>query len=74
MKAETYGLRNRHSQLTPNPAAVKDIRTESDKAGFSAKTLYQAKDELKVDEYEVNGRKWWKLPVVAIVGDKQSPI
>ena len=61
-------------QLTPNPAAVQSVRTESDKAGFSVNILYKAKHELKVDEYVVGRGKWWKLPVVADVGDQQSHI
>jgi len=61
-------------QLTPNPVAVQSVRTESGKAGFGANVLYQAMAELNVEEYLVGGYKWWKLPVVPDVQDKQPPI
>lgn len=55
-------------RLTPNPTPVKDVRTDSDNASFSADTLYKSRDALKVEEYAVGRRKWWKLPVVEDVG------
>lgn len=45
---------------TPRP--VQDIRTDAKAKSYSADTLYSAKLALGVDEYTVNGRKWWKLP------------
>ena len=57
-------------RLTPNPAMVKDVRTDADAAGFSADTLYTAKDALGVEEYTLDRRKWWKLILVEVVGDK----
>jgi hypothetical protein len=50
-------------QLTPNPAAVKDVRDSAEKAGYSADVLYRAKDAVGADEYVVGRRKWWKLPL-----------
>jgi hypothetical protein len=61
-------------RLTPNPAQVQELRTESDKAGFSSGTLYRAKEELNAEEYVFERRKWWKLPVVQVVQDQQSDI
>jgi AAA domain len=51
-------------RLTPNPAAVGDIRSDSDGVGFSPDTLYRSRDALKVEEYTIERRKWWKLPAV----------
>ena len=50
------------ARLTPNPAMVKDVRTDADKAGFSADTLYRSKEALGAEEYVLDRRKWWKLP------------
>jgi hypothetical protein len=49
-------------RLTPNPAPVKDIRTEAEDAGFSSTRLYLAFDALGLDEYILDKRKWWKIP------------
>jgi hypothetical protein len=51
--------------LTPNPAPVKDIREEAEKSGFYAATLYIAHEQLGLDEYIVDRRKWWKLPAAS---------
>jgi len=56
------------ARLTPNPGRVKDVRFDAEKAGFSADTLYRAKEALAVDEYTLDRRKWWKLPSVEVVG------
>jgi hypothetical protein len=56
------------SRLNPNPAPVKDVRSDAEKAGFSADTLYRTKDALRVEEYILDRRKWWKLPPVEVVG------
>jgi hypothetical protein len=48
-------------QLTPSPVRVKDIRDDAEKAIFSADTLYSAKRALGVEEYTLDGKKWWKL-------------
>jgi hypothetical protein len=39
-------------------------RADAEAAGFAPTVLYKAKDALHVDEYRVDGRKWWKLPFV----------
>lgn len=48
-------------QLDVGNGRVSDIRTESDAKGFSSKTLYSARDRLRVYEFELEGRKWWQL-------------
>ena len=53
-------------RLTPNPARVSELRKGAAEAGLisseqSAGTLYAARDALGVNEYELDGRKWWKL-------------
>jgi hypothetical protein len=55
-------------RLAANPAPVKDIRTAAEQAGYSADSLYRSRDALNVEEYVIDRRKWWKLPVVGDVG------
>jgi hypothetical protein len=43
------------------PGRVSDIRNAAEKAGFSAKVLYSARERLPIMEYEVENRKWWQL-------------
>ena len=50
------------AQLTPNPDRVSVVRKAADQAGHAAGTLYAARDALGISEYELDGRKWWKLP------------
>ena len=50
------------AQLTPNPARVSVVRKAAEQAGLVTGTLYAARDALGVAEYELEGRKWWKLP------------
>jgi hypothetical protein len=38
------------------------VRKDAEAAGHSADRLYAARDALGVVEYEVDRRKWWKLP------------
>jgi hypothetical protein len=45
-----------------NPAPVKDVRSDADKDGYSSGVLYAAVEALKVEEYTIDRRKWWKLP------------
>lgn len=48
--------------LANGPARVSSIRTEATAAGFNAKLVYRARDELKVTEYpDENNKKWWQL-------------
>jgi hypothetical protein len=56
------------AQLTPIPVPLKDLRSEAEAAGFATGILYRAKEALKIDEYRVDGRKWWKLPLVQCPG------
>ena len=47
--------------LGTGPKGVGNTRTLAEQAGFSARTLYRAKDRLDVEEYRVQSRKWWRL-------------
>jgi hypothetical protein len=49
------------AQLTPNPTRVSVVRKAGEQAGFAAGTLYAARDALGVAEYDLEGRKWWKM-------------
>jgi hypothetical protein len=49
-------------RLTPNPAPVKDIRSEAEGRGYTVSLLYASFDALELDEYVVDRRKWWKIP------------
>jgi len=60
-------------QLTPNPARVGAIRREAEQVPFAMPTLYRSKDTLGVEEYTLEGRKWWKLPVDGDVGVTDPP-
>lgn len=44
------------------PDRVSIVRSEAEKAGHSPNTLYRAKDAMQIEEYDLDGRKWWKLP------------
>ncbi len=46
-------------RLTPNPTPVKDVRTDSDNASFSADTLYKSRDAI-----EGGGVRRWPPEVV----------
>jgi hypothetical protein len=48
--------------LDVGPKRVNELRTAAEEVGFSAGTLYQSKDELEVEQFEAQGRKWWRLP------------
>jgi hypothetical protein len=50
-------------RLTPNPAPVKEIRSDAERAGYGADILYRAREAIGSDEYVVDRRKWWKLAV-----------
>jgi hypothetical protein len=47
--------------LTPGPARVHEVRTAAEEAGFSSKTLYLAKNNLPIREYETEKHKTWEL-------------
>ena len=54
-------------RLASGPARVSELRKGAAEAGVissenSADTLYRAHEALKVVEYVLDGRKWWKLP------------
>lgn len=48
-------------QLQHGPRKVGITRNEAEESGFSVGTLYNAKRLLGVEEYESEGRKWWRL-------------
>jgi hypothetical protein len=50
------------AHLDPGPARVKDARRAAEAEGFTSTPLYTAARSLKVEQYEIDGRKWWKLP------------
>ena len=47
--------------LAEGPARVKVIREACEEQKFSTATLYKVGRDLGVEEYESNGRKWWRL-------------
>ena len=57
--------------LTPNPVRVREIRSESQDAGYSTNRLYRAREALGIEEYTLDGRKWWRLPVLPV---SQQPL
>jgi hypothetical protein len=59
-------------RLTPNPVPVKDLRIEAEAAGFAPAVLYRAKEALQVEEYIIDHRKWWKMPLEADGADPLS--
>ena len=48
-------------RLADRPEMVFKLRSEAEKKGFSAKTLYRAKDALNLKETETQNGKWWGL-------------
>ncbi len=53
-------------RLVAGGSRVKDIRTDAEGAGFSADLLYRSHDALGVEEYVIEGRKWWRLTSVGL--------
>lgn len=49
-------------QLQAGPKRVSYTRDDAETAGYDSKLLYRAMRLLKVEEYETQGRKWWRLP------------
>jgi hypothetical protein len=47
--------------LGPAARKVASMRHEAETAGFTVGTLYRAMRLLGVEEYESDGRKWWRL-------------
>jgi hypothetical protein len=56
------------------PIRVSDIRKACESAGYSTKSLYKAKAGLGVEEYEMNGYKWWKLSNNNTYGDSEGVV
>jgi hypothetical protein len=61
-------------RLLLNSSRVSEVRTDAEKADYSAGILYKAKDALEVVEEVIANRKWWSLPVgpVSVVPDNES--
>lgn len=51
-------------RMASGPASLSEVRHDAALAGFSAKTLYRAKDALGVDDDLRDGRRWWSPPSV----------
>jgi hypothetical protein len=47
--------------LAQGPKRVSYTRSEAELRGFSTRTIYRAKDELHIEEFEAEGKKWWQL-------------
>lgn len=48
-------------QLIGGSLKVHMLREGAEAEGFSSKTLYAAKQRLQLEEFESQGRKWWRL-------------
>lgn len=48
------------AQLEKGPRKVSTTRHEAEECGFTVGTLYRAMRLLRVEEYEADGRKWWR--------------
>jgi hypothetical protein len=47
--------------LSGGAKRVSYTRTEAELRGFSARTIYRAKEALHIEEFEAEEKKWWKL-------------
>ena len=47
--------------LADSPKPVSELRTAGENKGFSSKTIYDARAQLRLTETQVAGRKWWGL-------------
>jgi hypothetical protein len=47
--------------LKGGPQRVSKTRTEAELRGYSAGTIYRAKEVLAVEEFEAETKKWWQL-------------
>ena len=47
---------------------VSDLRKLGEDKGFSAKRIYEAKSLLGLEEFEMQGYKWWRFPVEGQAG------
>jgi hypothetical protein len=48
-------------QLQDRDRRVSELRAAAQKAGFATGTLYAARKELQLVEYQVANRKWWRF-------------
>lgn len=44
------------------PGRVSMLRKRWEAEGFGTNTIYRARDAMEIEEYIVDGNKWWKLP------------
>lgn len=47
----------------PSRVSVVRKEAEAEPRKYGASTIYAARDALGIEEYEVDGKKWWKLPI-----------
>ncbi len=48
--------------LKAGPKRVSHLRDDAEKEAIGAGALYRAKESLDVEEYQSQGKKWWRLP------------
>ena len=59
--------------LTPDSLGLQAIRSQSNAAGYSPARLYRAREALGIEEYTLDGRKWWRLPLWSECPNVHSP-
>jgi hypothetical protein len=47
--------------LRDGPKRVSYLRRSAEEKGIVARTLYRAKDDLGIEEFEMQDKKWWRL-------------
>lgn len=52
-------------KLKEGPRKVAELISAADEGGISRGSLYRARERLGVEEYELEGRKYWEVPVPA---------
>ena len=48
--------------LKANPSRVSDVYAAAEKAGFATLAIYRASQDIKVNEWLVDGKKHWSIP------------
>lgn len=52
------------AELEQGPAQVGPLRRKWETAGHSTSTMYRARDAIGAEEFEAEGRKWWRLTAI----------
>lgn len=47
--------------LSEGPKRVSITRNEAEGEGYTVSTLYRAKDKMEIEEFKLEGYKWWRL-------------